>query len=260
MEDENLDRNRLLYVIKLSGLNGKDFAAKVNVSPSTISQITSTSDKARKTGLTKMVVDKIIDAFPQFNLSYEWLLNGIGPRTVQQQQQPSLFDNLGRASVPNGQFTQQQVVGKSVADGTGGVNNVNVDAGPGVNGGGVSINGQNSNLQSNTFPNGANVNTAGAASQGQSLAQGTAPNPAQGPAQNPAQQSYQQPETYVPLVDNPVAPNAAPHEYMQHSEQTATAAPYSDAVPRPQPAVSVERIVIFYSDGTYADYSPRSRR
>lgn len=259
MEDENLDRNRLLYVIKLSGLNGKDFAAKVNVSPSTISQITSTSDKARKTGLTKMVVDKIIDAFPQFNLSYEWLLNGIGPRTVQQQQ-PSLFDNFGRANVPNGQFTQQQVVGKSVADGTGGVNNVNVSADLGVNGGGVSVNGQNPNLQSVTFQNGANGNPAGEVSQGQSLAQGNAPNPAQGQAQNPAQQPYLRPDTYVPLVDNPVASETAPHDYTPHAEQTATAAPYSDAVPRPQPAVSVERIVIFYSDGTYADYSPRSRR
>lgn len=92
MADEYLDsRGRLLYVISLSGLTGKEFAARVNISPSTISQITSTSEKSRKTDLTEMVVNKILSAFPQFNLSYEWLLNGIGPRTVQTKQ-PSLFD------------------------------------------------------------------------------------------------------------------------------------------------------------------------
>lgn len=98
MADEYLDsRDRLLYVISLSGLTGKEFAARVNVSPSTISQITSTSEKSRKTGLTEMVVNKILSAFPQFNLSYEWLLNGIGPKTIQSRQ-PSLFDQRSHES------------------------------------------------------------------------------------------------------------------------------------------------------------------
>ena len=90
-EDYSDSRSRLLYIIRLSGLNSKDFAAKVNVSPSTISQITSTSDRARRTELSEMVARKIISAFPQFNISIDWLLSGDGPVSAIKSP-PSLFD------------------------------------------------------------------------------------------------------------------------------------------------------------------------
>lgn len=243
MEDQYQDsRERLLYVIRLSGLNGKEFAAKVNVSPSTISQITSTSDKARKTGLSEMVVNKILSAFPQFNLSYEWLLNGIGPKSVQQKQ-PSLFDIAEQVNDSVKQFTSPSDATSQAADSPDGGNNVKQ-----VNAENVNVNSQHpsgdaSNLQQVIMPPYVNDGAAAPAELHENGIGAPAPNAS----------TYDQNQV-PPRHDDDRGLHA------QYATPGGPSQAYEDQFPRPQQGVSVERIVIFYSDGTFADYSPRRGR
>lgn len=100
-EDFSDPRTRLLYIIKMTGLNKQEFAYKVDVSQSTISQITSTSAKSRNSNISENVVNKVISAFPQLNIRPEWLLNGTGPmNNVLRQDAPSLFDFANQQHSP----------------------------------------------------------------------------------------------------------------------------------------------------------------
>lgn len=215
MADEYLDsRGRLLYVISLSGLTGKEFAARVNISPSTISQITSTSEKSRKTDLTEMVVNKILSAFPQFNLSYEWLLNGIGPRTIQTKQ-PSLFDNQSRESDADVLLTRSQLQ-EPVTDNLTAFGKVN-----GERNGGTQV----------KIPR----------------AEEHVP-PSQSKADNKS--------------GNGNSPDTISNSERDWADANScnTAPMEGHSLPIPPKGVTIERIVILYSDGTFADYSPRVKK
>lgn len=238
MEEQYIEsRDRLLYVIRLSGLNGKDFAAKVNVSPSTISQITSTSDKARKTGLSEMVVNRILLAFPQFNLSYEWLLNGIGPRTVQQKQ-PSLFDQVNDDPI---QFTHAADSAHQSANEPEDSASAKPVPPNDVNNVGSQSNADASNLQRVTPMQQVN----GGSSIHQEPQESTAGTP------TPNDFTFPQPQADAQHSDGADHHSATPNGPIPSVK---------DIFPISQPGVSVERIVIFYSDGTFADYSPRRRQ
>lgn len=237
MSEEYLDsRSRLLYVIRLTGLNGKDFAAKVNVSPSTISQITSTSDRARKTDLSEMVVNKILSAFPQFNLSYEWLLNGIGPKTVLRKQ-PSLFDNADDPANDNassGQPVNNADASQSKTDeGSGEVNtdiNSPIDLAEGWEVGAHEDQEGNGAQPSSQPVNSAATDAAGNGASSQPQQQSDAPRQAN---QGGAAQDPMPPSNWNTI---------------------------NDIIPNAPSSATVERIVIFYSDGTFVDYSPRRQR
>lgn len=210
MADEYLDsRGRLLYVISLSGLTGKEFAARANVSPSTISQITSTSEKSRKTDLTEMVVNKILSAFPQFNLSYEWLLNGIGPRTVQTRQ-PSLFDQQSHENEAEVQLTKNQLQEPSadILSALGKVNEV-----------------RNGSTQVNIHQAEVDVPSSHSKTDGKS---------GKGSSSDVITNVGQDKTDATPLEGH--------------------------GLPIPPKGVTIERIVILYSDGTFADYSPRAKK
>ncbi|MGN0029955.1 MAG: helix-turn-helix domain-containing protein [Marinilabiliaceae bacterium] len=215
MADEYLDsRGRLLYVISLSGLTGKEFAARVNVSPSTISQITSTSEKSRKTDLTEMVVNKILSAFPQFNLSYEWLLNGIGPRTIQTKQ-PSLFEHQSHESDADVLLTKSQLQEPAVEiiSALGKVNEV-----------------RNGSTQVNI------PRTEVAVPSSQSKTDGRSGN------------------------ERSSDPISSREKDGTDVDSHSTAPQEGHSLPIPPKGVTIERIVILYSDGTFADYSPRVRK
>lgn len=237
MSEEYLDsRSRLLYVIRLTGLNGKDFAAKVNVSPSTISQITSTSDRARKTDLSEMVVNKILSAFPQYNLSYEWLLNGIGPKTVLRKQ-PSLFDNAddpANDNTPSGQpvnnaDASQSKTYEDPGDGHTDVNSP-IDLADG-------------------WEVGAHEDQEGNGAQPSSQPVNSAETDAAGNGASP--QPQQQSDAHRQENQGSAAQDSMP----QSNGNTIT-----DIIPNAPSSATVERIVIFYSDGTFVDYSPRRQR
>lgn len=215
MADEYLDsRGRLLYVISLSGLTGKEFAARVNVSPSTISQITSTSEKSRKTDLTEMVVNKILSAFPQFNLSYEWLLNGIGPRTVQTKQ-PSLFDQQSHENEAEAQLSKSQLQ-EPVAD---------------------------------------IMSASGKVNEAQNG--GTQVNMSRAEVAAPSSQS----KTDGQSSDGNLSGTTSNREQDRTDVNSYSTKPLeSHSLPIPPKGVTIERIVIFYSDGTFADYSPRMKK
>lgn len=221
-EDFKDSRSRLLHVIKLSGLNGKEFADKVEVSPSTISQITSTSEKARKTELSDKVVTKIISAFPQFNLSYEWLLNGVGPITNSPARQPSLFDDdiiFGGATSASTPQRDSQRDYYLVDDAT-----------------------KNSDSYGTVDVNSA-TDVLMAADE-HDIGPNSAP-PTQDRRAEPIQQPRREASAFVrhQLGDVPPPPPPA-----------SPTVPIDIPVP---PEASIERIVIFYSDGTFADYKPR---
>ncbi len=93
--ENNSSRDRLLEVIRISGLGKMEFAEKIGVSPGTISHITSTSDKGRKADMSENVANKIIATFPSLHLRYDWLMRGDGPMTSiesHERIQPTLFD------------------------------------------------------------------------------------------------------------------------------------------------------------------------
>lgn len=235
MEDEFLDsRGRLLYVISLSGLNGKDFAAKVNVSPSTISQITSASDKARKTGLSEMVVNRILSAFPQFNLSYEWLLNGVGPRTVPKKLPESLFDVSDQVAEtyeksPNktDELQSKQPVNFAFTDNTADVDNAFTQSsdGQGLHKNQVSRNGDEKNPTVDKEPFNSVKHIVNAHQN----------------SSDPLVGDSSQPSHDIPPKE---------HDFTLRDGFIA----------KPERNAEIERIVIFYSDGTFTDYSPRKKQ
>ncbi len=103
--ENSSSRDRLLDVIKLSGLSKMEFAEKIGVSAGAISHITSSSDKGRKADISENVANKIIATFPSLHLRYDWLMHGNGAMTDFETSghiQPSLFDmNLQEATSLN---------------------------------------------------------------------------------------------------------------------------------------------------------------
>lgn len=105
--ENNSSRDRLLEVIRISGLSKMEFAEKIGVSAGTISHITSTSDKGRKAEMSENVANKIISTFPSLHLRYDWLMHGEGPMNTIDTSgriQPTLFDlNLQTPTQTNSQ-------------------------------------------------------------------------------------------------------------------------------------------------------------
>lgn len=105
--ENNSSRDRLLEVIRISGLSKMEFAEKIGVSAGTISHITSTSDKGRKAEMSENVANKIISTFPSLRLRYDWLMYGEGPMNAidtSERSQPTLFDlNLQNPTPTNSQ-------------------------------------------------------------------------------------------------------------------------------------------------------------
>lgn len=105
--ENNSSRDRLLEVIRISGLSKMEFAEKIGVSAGTISHITSTSDKGRKAEMSENVANKIISTFPSLRLRYDWLMHGEGPMNAidtSERIQPTLFDlNLQNPTPTNSQ-------------------------------------------------------------------------------------------------------------------------------------------------------------
>lgn len=91
MENESNARDRIEAVIKLTGLKQYEFASRIGVSNGAISHITSPT--GRKAEMTENIAYRIVQSFPELNISYDWLINGSGSMyNPTPQQQPTLFD------------------------------------------------------------------------------------------------------------------------------------------------------------------------
>lgn len=91
MENESNARDRIEAIIHLTGLKQYEFASKIGVSNGAISHITSPT--GRKAEMTENIAYRIVQSFPELNISYDWLMNGSGSMYNQTpQQQPTLFD------------------------------------------------------------------------------------------------------------------------------------------------------------------------
>lgn len=91
MENESNARDRIEAVIHLTGLKQYEFANKIGVSNGAISHITSPT--GRKAEMTENIAYRIVQSFPNLNISFDWLMNGSGSMfNPAPQQQPTLFD------------------------------------------------------------------------------------------------------------------------------------------------------------------------
>ncbi len=91
MENESNARDRIEAIIHLTGLKQYEFASKIGVSNGAISHITSPT--GRKAEMTENIAYRIVQSFPELNISYDWLINGSGSMyNPTSQQQPTLFD------------------------------------------------------------------------------------------------------------------------------------------------------------------------
>lgn len=125
MENNNSARERLETVIKLSGMKRYEFAQEIGVSSGTISHITSPT--GRQAEMTENIASRIIQRFPNLNLSYDWLMNGTGDmhNAPASPHQPTLFDAHEKPNTPDADehtaykpsVPQQTEVSESVAEG-----------------------------------------------------------------------------------------------------------------------------------------------
>lgn len=91
MENESNARDRIEAIIHLTGLKQYEFARKIGVSNGAISHITSPT--GRKAEMTENIAYRIVQSFPELNISYDWLMNGSGSMyNPTPQPQPTLFD------------------------------------------------------------------------------------------------------------------------------------------------------------------------
>lgn len=91
MENTAGARERMEAIIRLSGLKQYEFAQRIGVSKGAISHITSST--GRKAAISTDMAHLIVDRLPELNLSYDWVLNGVGSMTREvAKTQPSLFD------------------------------------------------------------------------------------------------------------------------------------------------------------------------
>ncbi len=92
MENESNARDRIEAIIHLTGLKQYEFASKIGVSNGAISHITSPT--GRKAEMSENIAYRIVQSFPELNISYDWLMNGSGSMyNPMPQQQPTLFDS-----------------------------------------------------------------------------------------------------------------------------------------------------------------------
>lgn|SRR5574344_2718192 len=87
-------KERIKFIISDLNIKNGDFAAKINVSPGSVSQWLSGRQKPKIEN-----IDKILSEFPRYSRS--WLLNGVEPIHVNSSvksnntaSEPSLFDDL----------------------------------------------------------------------------------------------------------------------------------------------------------------------
>lgn len=91
MENTAGARERMEAIIRLSGLKQYEFAQRIGVSKGAISHITSST--GRKAAISADMARLIVDRLPELNLSYDWVLSGMGTMTRgAAKTQPSLFD------------------------------------------------------------------------------------------------------------------------------------------------------------------------
>lgn len=83
-------RERLLYVIGLTGMKQAEFAKRVGVSAAAISQRVSLT--GRNSDISEELADKIVSAFPDLNISMQWMLTGTDSSRAADDDLPSLFD------------------------------------------------------------------------------------------------------------------------------------------------------------------------
>lgn len=180
MENTAGAKERMEAIIRLSGLKQYEFAQRIGVSKGAISHITSST--GRKAAISADMAHLIVDRLPELNLSYDWILSGVGPMTREAAKtQPSLFDRHRVPTVEEQPAPPEPAERQTPPD----------DA-------------MGARSYADTYGSDAEKDLFQAA--GPSVA-----------------------EPFVPIHETPVDPSA-----------------------------KLERIVMFYSDGTFVDYRPRS--
>ncbi len=243
-EDFSDPRARLLYIIKMTGLNKQEFANKVDVSQSTISQITSTSAKSRNSNISENVVSKVLSAFPQLNISSEWLLTGTGPinKVPERTGEPSLFDfsnsQQSQSPITTGTNTGIPETTPAAPNGT----NPLQTPTPNSNIGAGIPNGSNEGSQITNQQDAPSIDANGMIDV---LMAGNADN----------EQSSQETSKTIANVNMPkeITPPTPVTQVSEVPLSNNTDTPSVKSTPE------VERVIIFYSDGTFADYRPRKR-
>lgn len=181
MENTAGAKERMEAIIRLSGLKQYEFAQRIGVSKGAISHITSST--GRKAAISADMAHLIVDRLPELNLSYDWVLSGVGHMTGEAAKtQPSLFDRRRDSIVEERPAPPEPAERQARSgDAVGAPARSYVDTG-------------DSDAEKDIFQAGPSVA-----------------------------------EPFVPIHETPVDPSA-----------------------------KLERIVMFYSDGTFVDYRPRS--
>ena len=221
-------RDRINYVLEMTGLRLGELAAQLNISQATLSHIV--SPNGRHSNISEKLADQILASFPELNLSKAWLLTGNENEEPEEQVtaanekpanvQPGLFDNLIQAA-PQSVTTQPATA----------VQTTTTNSQP---------------VRQATTPHSSS--TSSSSSSPSSLASTSTHSPAPAPAvtvktRRPAATSPST-TTTVQQPEPQLAPSTPPAS--SHSAKSSTA---------PSPRV-IERVIIFYSDGSFSDYHP----